>query len=424
MIARQDHDVVILGAGPAGCTAATLLAQEGVDVGLVEKRSFPRYSVGESLLPYCYFTLERLGVLDCLEQSHFPRKYSVQFVTMDGRVSQPFYFDQHLDHPAAVTWQVVRSEFDQMLLDRAGQEGVKVYRQTHARELLQDTGGTVTGLRIDQDGVQKDLKAKLTMDASGRNAFAANRLGWRVRDPQLKKVALWTYFKGATRDPGRDAGATTVAYLPEKGWFWFIPLPDDLVSVGIVCEREYLYRRSRKFEEIFCHMIGQNRWIAEHLEPAQQQGEYHITGDYSYRSRYCATNGLVLIGDAFAFLDPVFSSGVFLALKSGELAADTAVTALRENDVSGTRFEAYGSQLRQSIEAMRRLVYAFYDPEFRFKDLIMKYPHLQGDLTDCLIGNLEKDFTELFQAVAEFAEVPAPLEHGMPQASHSSVGRA
>ncbi len=403
----MTRDVVIVGAGPAGSTAAALLAERGRDVLVLEKERFPRYRVGESLLPYCYFTLERLGLIDKLNASAFIKKYSVQFVTMEGKVSAPFYFFQHMDHPASQTWQVVRSTFDQMLADHAAERGADIRYETHARDLLRD-GERVVGVRT---GVE-DIQARCVIDASGRDAFAMNRNDWRVADEQLRKIAVWTYYRGAKRDEGYDEGATTVAYVPDKGWFWYIPLPDDMVSVGVVAERDYLYRDGRDPETILGREIAINPWIAEHLAPGEQVGRYYVTGDYSYRSRYCAADGLILTGDAFAFLDPVFSSGVFLALRSGEMAADAVHDALEANDMRAERFADYGEHLCQGIEAMRKLVYAFYDRTFSFGKVLRKHPQLRGDLTDCLIGNLYRDFDPLFDAVAEFADVPRPLDYG------------
>jgi flavin-dependent dehydrogenase len=230
----------------------------------------------------------------------------------------------------------------------------------------------------------------------------------------LNKIAIWTYFKGAVRDPGMDEGATTVAYVPDKGWFWYIPWPNDMVSVGIVAEANYLYRDTRDLAEIFCREVGNNLWIKQHLAPGMVVAPYRVTAEFSFRAKHCAENGLVLAGDAFAFLDPVFSSGVFLALKSGEMAADAVDAALTAGDYSAGQFAEYGRQLCYGIESMRKLVYAFYDQNFSFKDVIMKHPHLRGRLTDCLIGDLFTDFDELFGAVAEFAKVPAPLVHGKP----------
>jgi flavin-dependent dehydrogenase len=235
-----------------------------------------------------------------------------------------------------------------------------------------------------------------------------------VRDPKLNKIAIWSYYEGAMRDPGKDEGATTVAYVPEKGWFWYIPLPNNIVSVGIVAEREYLYRDERDPDRIYARELQKNAWIAEHIAPGKKLKPCMVTSDYTYRSAHCATDGLVLVGDAFNFLDPVFSSGVFLALKSGELAADTVNAALTAGDVSAGRFAEYGDYLCRGIEAMRRLVYAFYDQTFNFGDFLRKYPAMKGDVTDCLIGNLFKDFGPLFDAVSEFAQMPEPLSVGRP----------
>ena len=408
------HDVIVIGGGPAGSTAAALLAAKGRRVMLLEREKFPRYHIGESLLPYGYFTLERLGVLDKMNASHFPKKYSVQFVNTRGRLSVPFYFSEHFPHPASQTWQVLRSEFDQMLLDNAREKGAEVIEEITARELVQENG-VVAGVRaVDKSGESRIFQAPLTIDATGRDAFAVSRNGWKVRDPQLNKIAVWTYYKGALRDPGLDEGATTVAYVPEKGWFWYIPLPEDTLSVGVVAEKDYLYSDTRDLAAIFHREVKKNPWIERHLEPGQQTGPYRVTGEYSYRSRYCAADGLLLAGDAFGFLDPVFSSGVFLALRGGELAADAADAALTAGDFSAAQFTLYGERLCQGIEAMRRLVYAFYDQHFSFRKLFEEHPHLKGDVTDCLTGNLFRDFNPLFEAVAKFAAVPPPVEHGKP----------
>ena len=410
----NHYDVIIIGAGPAGTTAATLLARSGKNVLLLEKDSFPRYNLGESLLPYCYFTLDRLGMIEKMKASAFPKKYSVQFVSTNGQVAHPFYFHQHFKHEAATTWQVLRSDFDQMLLDNAIENGAKVIHQITAKNLMTTNGAVIGVEAIDQENRCREFYAPMTIDASGRAAFACGVNGWRVRDPELKKVSIWTYYKQAKRDPGLDAGATTIAYLPEKGWFWYIPLPDDTVSVGIVAERDYLFRHSRDRETIFQNEIKNNPWIEDHLSTGQRTGPYHITGDYSYRARHCAADGIVLVGDAFTFLDPVFSSGVFLALKSGELAADIIDNAFKTHDFSAGQFSPYYQSLSQSIEVMRKLLYAFYDQDFSFGDFLKKYPELRGDLTDCLIGNLAKDFSSLFQAVGDMASLPDPIAHGQP----------
>jgi flavin-dependent dehydrogenase len=236
-----------------------------------------------------------------------------------------------------------------------------------------------------------------------------------VREPKLNKVAVWTYYRGAHRDPGLDAGATTVAYVPEKGWFWYIPQHREMISVGVVAEGKYLTRDGvREPKDIFQREIEQNAWIKEHLAAGAQTGPYYLTSEFSWRSRYCAADGLLLAGDSFGFLDPVFSSGVMLALKSGALAADVIHAAFDAGDFSAERFTEYGRVMREGIENMRKLVYAFYDQGFSFRVLTNKYPELAGDITDCLSGDVNKDFSKLYAAVAETAEVPEPLPYGMP----------
>ena len=416
---KKNYDAIVVGGGPAGSSTAALLAEKGHDVLVVEKEKFPRYHVGESLMPFCYFPLERLGLIDTLMESANPRKYCVQFVRQDGFLSQPFYFFQHFDHPSSTTWQVWRSEFDKMILDKARSNGATVMEETKAKKLIK-SGDRVEGITVESDELGSlDIHAPIVVDASGRDCFAAHKQNWMVRDPELKKIALWTYYKGAKRDPGLDEGATTVAYLPNKGWFWYIPLSGDMVSVGIVAERDYLFNGSTKdHEEIFQREVLNNEWIKEHLAEAEQTGEYRITGEYSYRNRYCASEGLVLAGDALGFLDPVFSSGVFLALKSGVMLADEIDLALKAGDLSAKSFDRYGKRMQSSIETMRKIVYAFYDKDFSFGDIAKRGDHLRAALTDCLIGNVDdNEFRELFDAMSDLADLPDPIEHGLTTAS-------
>jgi flavin-dependent dehydrogenase len=413
---KTNYDAIVVGGGPAGSTTGALLAEKGHDVLIVEKEKFPRYHVGESLMPFCYFPLKRLGLIEKLMTSSSPRKYCVQFVRQDGLVSQPFYFFQHFDHPSSTTWQVWRSDFDKMILDKARQNGASVWEETKAKALLK-SGERVKGIRAESaEFGSQELFAPIVVDASGRDCFAAIKEKWMERDPKLKKVALWTYYKGAKRDPGLDEGATTVAYLRNKGWFWYIPLSDDTVSVGIVAEHDYLFDGSTKdHAEIFQREIGNNEWIKDHLSGAQQTGEYRITGEFSYRNRYCSTDGLVLAGDALGFLDPVFSSGVFLALKSGVMLADEIDGIIKTGEAfTSASFDGYGKRMHASIETMRKIVYAFYDENFSFRDLVNQGKSIRASLTDCLIGNVdEQDFHELFEAMSDLVDLPQPVECGL-----------
>lgn len=410
---NEPCDVIVIGGGPCGATASALLAEKGHRVILLEKAKFPRYHVGESLMPFCYFTLKRLGVLEEMEKHAFVKKHSVQFVSKDGKISDPFYFFQHLDHPAATTWQVERSVFDNMLLRNAETKGVDVREETEVRGFVYE-GDRVTGVKAKtKNGEEYTVNATVTLDCTGRDALFLRKKSWRKRDPKLNKIAIWTLYRNAKRDEGLDEGATTVAYVDGRGWFWNIPLRNNIVSSGIVAERDYLYRDSRDPREIYEREIEENSWIKEHLGEGEQFGEYWVTGEYSYRGEHCASDGLVMAGDAFAFLDPVFSSGVFLALKSGEMVADAIGDALEQGDVSVEQFSSYGEKLCQMIEVMRKIVYAFYDEDFSFGELIKRNEQIRPMLTDCLIGDLDgKDYTPLAEAMSDLATLPEPLAHG------------
>lgn len=419
---HTEYDVLIIGAGPAGTTAAALLAEKGRKVLVLEKETFPRYHIGESLMPYCWFTLNRLGLVEEMSRRAFTKKYSVQFVTQDGRQSAPFYFFQHYDHPSAVTWQIERAEFDHMMLDNARAKGAEICEGTPVLRVLRDEGGRVIGAEAkDPEGNVFHVHAKVTIDCSGRDRVSVGRDGWFARDPMLNKIAIWSYWKGAKRDPGIDEGNTTVAYVEGRGWFWYIPLKDDIVSVGIVAEKDYLFSERKDPAAIMAREIERNVWIKDHLSQGAQFGDYYVTAEFSYRAKHPATDGLLLAGDAFAFLDPVFSSGVFLALKSGELAADAVHHALTDGDTTGARFSAYGEVLCKGIENMRKLVYAFYDENFSFGKMIKAHPDQRAPLTDCLIGDVfDLDFTDLHAAMRNFAKLPAELTYGRTPATQAA----
>src|SRR5438094_3442478 len=249
---NQTPDVVVIGGGPAGSTVSTLLAQQGVRVELFERERFPRFHIGESLIPETYWVLKRLNMLPKMQQSAFVKKYSVQFVNADGRLSAPFYFWDNKPHECSQTWQVVRSEFDQMLLENAREHGVSAHEGARVTDVLFD-GDRAVGVTIrDKGGSVREVPAKVVVDASGQNGLIQNRLRLRVWDPLLNKGAIWTYWEGAYRDTGRDEGATLVLQTPNKqGWFWYIPLHDNRVSLGVVAPFEYLFKGRGSHEQTY-----------------------------------------------------------------------------------------------------------------------------------------------------------------------------
>lgn len=383
--------VVVIGGGPAGSTAATLLAQHGQRVRLFEREHFPRFHIGESLIPETYHVLKRLKMLDKMRGSHFVKKYSVQFVNQHGKLSEPFYFLDHKPHESSQTWQVLRSEFDQMLLENAREQGVDVQEGVRVLEVLFD-GERAVGVRIAyEDGREEEVRAPVIVDASGQSSLIMSRLGLREWDPVLKKAALWTYWEGARRETGKDEGATLVLQVQGKqGWFWYIPQHDNTISVGVVAPYDYLFKDRRDHEAIYFEEVAKCPGVQERIAPGRRIAPFRAAKEYSYRSRRAAGDGWVLVGDAFGFLDPLYSSGVLLALTSGALAADAVAEGLAKGDTSGTQLGKWEAGYVRGMERMRRLVCEYYDG-FSFGRFVRQYPHLKGYVTDLLIGDLFDD---------------------------------
>ena len=297
MIRSADPEVVIIGGGPAGATAATLVAREGRRVLVLERERFPRYHVGESLIPETFWVLDRLGMLPKLRGSPFVEKHSVQFVSEQGRLSEPFYFADYKPHESSRTWQVSRAEFDTLMLDNAREHGAEVREGVRVLDVLFE-GGRAVGVRmVDEQGREETVRCQVVVDAAGQSCLIQDRLGLREWDPVLKKAAIWTYWKGAVRDTGRDAGSTLVMQTRgKKGWFWYIPLQDDVVSVGVVAPFDYLFkdRPGKDAEAIFFEEVDRCPGVQPRIAAAARVGPFRVAKEYSYRSRQVAGDGWVL----------------------------------------------------------------------------------------------------------------------------------
>ncbi len=426
---KPDYDVIVMGGGPAGSCVSTLLAQQGRRVLVVEKERFPRHHIGESLIPETYWPLKRMGVLDKIRQAGFTKKFSVQFASNDGRFSRPFYFFETNHHESAVTWQVLRSKFDALMLDHARESGAEVRQGTLVQDVLFD-GERAVGVEIREagDGARgpvERLSAHVLVDATGLNALLSSRLGLRLRDPKLRKAVVYSYFRGARRDPGVDHGATLVLRTPpgSNGWFWFIPLAEDVTSVGIVADPDYLFGgRGRDLEKIFAEEIERCAAVRSRVEHATRVDRHYTIQDYSFRSRRCSGPGYVMIGDAYGFLDPIYSTGVFLALKSAELAADAIERAFRAEDFSGETLGAHEPRLRRGVESFRKLVYAYYASDFSFGNFIAEHPECRANLIDLLVGNIFREgVDDIFEVMKDYCDIPPPLEFPPAPAAASSL---
>jgi flavin-dependent dehydrogenase len=408
---KDSYDVVVIGGGPGGSTTATLLADYGHSVGLLERARFPRHHIGESLMPQTYFTFKRIGMLEKLKSSDFPLKESVQFINASGQESQPYFFPDRDPGEWSTTWQVPRDEFDKMMLDNARAHGVEAFEGVAVREVLFD-GDRAVGVRAVIDGASRDIGAKVVVDATGVAALLSKQLAIREPDPGLKNAAIYAYYKNAQRDEGRNAGATLVIHTPDKqGWFWFIPLPDNINSVGIVAKPSYLFTGRgddplTTLEEEIANCPG----IRRRLEKSERVSHAYVTSDFTYRARRVAGDGWVLVGDAFGFLDPIYSSGVFLALKMGEFAADAIHDGLQADDLSGERLGVFGPKLAGGIQLIRQLVYAFYSPEFSFGAFSKRNPEYHDHIVRLLIGDVfHDDVAEVFEAMRDWVDLPAPV---------------
>lgn len=324
-----DCDVAVIGGGPAGSTAAILLAKRGFKVIALEKAHHPRFHIGESLLPMNLPVFERLGVLDKVRALGI-FKPGADFEAENERGYNTYAFARAIGNSPPHAYQVWRQDFDKMLFDHARECGADT-REGHEVEKVEQSGPRETRLDVRaDDGRRYTIQARYVVDASGRDAFLSAKKKLRRKNDQHQSAAIFGHYHGATRRGGEDEGNISI-YSFEHGWMWMIPLPDGVMSVGAVCRPDYLKQRKGRTVEFLQETLKLNPALWRRLERARLIGdEVRVTGNYSYDSKQMGGPGWVLVGDAFAFLDPVFSSGVYLAMSGAEQAADVVAAALRE----------------------------------------------------------------------------------------------
>ena len=392
----ESYDCIVMGAGPAGSTVAALVAKAGFSVLLVERERFPRRHVGESLMPDSYFVFERLGVLEKMKQSGYAKKVGVQFVNAQGRESAPFLFRWNDPHECSETWHVPRPEFDQMLFENAAESGAECCQGVRVLDVLME-GERAVGVRLqfqDDSGQTqtRDVRAKVVADATGQSAILSNKLGLRRVNPALKKSAIWGHFRGAKRDTEHGGVYTIVLHTNQrKSWFWYIPQADDVVSIGVVGDNDYMLKGRGTPKDVFYEEVAKCPAVASRMEGSEQVDDLIVAKEFSYLTDRSAGEGWTLVGDAWGFIDPVYSSGVFFALKSGQMAADCIIEGLQTGDLSGEVLGRWVPEFSQKTNWVRKLVHAFYSGGFRVGKFVKEFPHHRGELTDLLIGRVFND---------------------------------
>jgi len=413
----EPYDCLVIGGGPAGSTVGALVAEAGYRTLVVERDRFPRFHVGESLMPATYDVFRRLGVLDQMKASSFVHKASVQFVSHTGKESQPFHFRLHDPHERSRTWQVERSRFDAMLFDNAAAKGAECRDGTRVLKVEFD-GDRARGARIRfPDGRERVVMARTVVDATGQQTLIAGSLGLKRPNRRLRKASVWGYFRGAWRAPGEDGGATVILHTRNKeAWFWSIPLAEEKTSVGVVGDVDRLLQGQASPADIFVQQRGLCPAVDQRLAGAEQIGPLHVAKEFSYRTTRAAGDGWVLVGDAWGFIDPVYSSGVFFALKSGEMAADCLIEGLAKGDTSAGQLGGWTAEFSAATVWIRKLVDAFYTKPFRFGRFLQAYPQHKGRLTDLLIGRIfQTDAGALFRDLDPLLKATGEPQRTIPQ---------
>ena len=363
----ENYDVAIIGGGPAGSTAATLLSKAGRRVIVLERDKFPRFHIGESLLPFSMQTFTRLGLQEKL-RAHFVEKFGGEIAEAGGEKAAKFYFKDGFASRTDRSYQVTRSKFDKMLLDHAGEAGAEICEETSVDDVMFDDGGVRLRIRnLKEAGVadpgsrkiERELRAKYLIDASGRTSVLGNKFKLKKSYQHLQKLSLFAHYEGVDREAGIDGTLTRMVRTLDS-WFWIIPLENDRTSIGIVLEAADFKKSELSAEKFFERAIAEQPLVRNRIGGGRRVSQVHTAADFSYRSQKLTGDRWLLAGDAAGFIDPVFSSGVFLAVLAGEQAADVLHEVLDHPRRARRLFRHYERLVNRAMDVYLRFVESWY----------------------------------------------------------------
>jgi flavin-dependent dehydrogenase len=370
---ETSHDVIVIGGGPAGSTAATLLSRQNHKVLLLEREKFPREHVGESLLPFCYCLLDELGVVDQIKKN-FVRKPGVRFIDRDGNISTTWCFDHVIKDETYLSFQVIRGDFDNILLRNAEKNGAEVREETRVIEADLSAGDSVTVTSMDLAGKKSVHRARFLVDASGRDAFIGTKHGWRKSREELDRTAIWNHWGNVKLKGGLEEGLSIIIYMGEaqKGWIWVFPIGENRITAGFVAQNSYLRDQQHKLTkagskdwkyDLCMQELLNSKFVRELLEGSKMLLPMLINGNYSYEVKNHYGSNYAMIGDARGFIDPIFSSGVFLSIKTAFLVSGAIHKQLTEglNGSNPEMKEAY-RLVTGAYNFVHRMIRLFYNP--------------------------------------------------------------